>query len=188
MDVKMKIGRDCAISRVIEPTTCVVLWKSPNFSWMGRSRLSCKNKCFCLKAINAGRRGIWSIGSPLLLALEEAQEGGEDGFPQPWKSLCAFVGSSDTQELSVWINKPRSAHLRDLWVQPQVLASSHWEVRRACCFPGERWRDHSSAMQQGSLRSWTRGVKSDVFQAQDKQWKISLHKEHQKNARRFVSE
>ena len=113
----------------------------------GFSPLSCKNKCFCLVAINVGRkRDIQSIGSPPLLAREKAPEGGEDGFQQPQKSLCSFVGSGYTQQPSVWINKTRWAHLQDLWVQPRCLAYNHSEVRRACCFPKERWRKLPSIM------------------------------------------
>lgn len=109
------------------------------------SHLSCNNKCFCLITINVRRRGIWSVGSPLLLALEKAPLGRERRFLAAQKSLFSFVGSSYTQQTAVWINKTGGTHLGDLWVGSQILASSYREGEKSLLF--SRSTDEETTLQ-----------------------------------------
>lgn len=187
----MKICADCIISLVI--TTCVSCEAPLTSPGHGFSHMSCKNKRFCLEAIHVGgRRGVRSIGSPPLPALEKAPGGGGgDGFQQPQESLCSFVGSSYTQQPSVCISEPRLAHLRDLWVPPRVLASGYREVRRASRFPKEMKKPpfHCAAE---STSQMNKGHEIGCFSSS--KWNSgktylppSLRKEH-RNAQRLISE
>lgn len=147
------------------------------------SHFCCNNNRLCLITTKVRRRrGIRSVGVPTAPCPGEGPMGREGWFPATQKSLFSFGGSSYTQQTSVWVNKTRWTHLGDLRAQAQVLAPSYGEVRRACRFLKERGRDHPPIMQQILLHSWIKGMKSDVFQAQNKAVEnpppFSLHKEH----------
>ena len=157
--------------------------------------MSCRNKRFCLVAINAGRRrGMPSVGSPWLLALEEApprSRGGRQGWlpaaPEVALLLCRIQlhpTALGLNELDCISTPTGSLSLAWFW------KSSHRQVRWACCFLKERWRPlppvSSRVHFTDEKATWNRMF----FRLKTKQRKVyltlSLHKGHW-NTQRLIS-